>query len=71
MSQVFLEYVDHFIPDVSKRRWLDEVVSDADILTVAEDIFEWEDKLVGPLELTQQEISDIHEESGNRPKLKR
>ena len=45
-------------------------VSRQHILELADKIIHWEENLVGPLELTKEEINDIHEEI-NKPKLKR
>lgn len=64
------DYVERYIPDVSKRGKLCAEVDDTDIPELAEDMYEWEEKLVRPLELTQREVNDIHEET-NKPKLKR
>lgn len=65
-------YVVHYIPDVSKRGKLCQVLSDADIPRIGDEMFEWEEKLVGPLGLTPREVSDLHEQfRGGDPKLKR
>jgi hypothetical protein len=69
MSQA-QSYADHYIPDVSRRKKLYEVLSDADLPAIADEMFEWEVKMVVPLELAPKEVSDIHERTSN-PKLKR
>ena len=70
VEKLCLEYVQRFIDD-SKRERLGEEVSDQHIEALADWIYRWEDDLVGPFELTQVEISDIHDECGNHPKKKR
>jgi hypothetical protein len=69
MSQA-QSYVDLYIPDVSKRAKLYEVLSDADIPAIADEMFEWEVRMVVPLELTPREVSDIHEMTRD-PQLRR
>lgn len=61
------DYVARYIPDVNKQGKLYDEVTDADIPELAEDMCEWEVKLVRPLELTAKEINDIHEEFKNKP----
>lgn len=64
------DYVNRYIPDVSKRDKLYEEMADLDIPAIADDMISWDVDLASPLELTQREIRDIHEATNN-PKLKR
>ena len=65
-------YVERCIPDVSKRGKLFEELSDADIEVIGDEMYQWEEKLVRPLELTTREVSDLHEQfRTSNPKLKR
>ena len=63
----YQEYASHF---QLRSDELAARVSDQHILELADKIIRWEEDLVGPLELTREEISDIKEEI-NKPKLKR
>lgn len=69
----YQEYVDKFIP--SPQRWkLSEQLdfdddAERDLLEIAKGITEWEEKLVGPLEITKEEGDDIKEEA--KPELRR
>ena len=63
----YQEYVSHF---QLRQEQLAARVSDQHILELADKIIRWEEDLVGPLELTREEINDIHEET-SKPKLKR
>ena len=67
MSEAYQEYVSHF---QLRQEQLAARVSDQHILELADKIIRWEEDLVGPLELTGEEINDIHEEI-TKPKLKR
>ena len=72
MSQA-QDYVDHYIPDVSKRKKLYEVLTDGDIPAIAVEMSDWEVKLVSPLGLTPGEVTSIHQQfAGTRqPELMR
>lgn len=63
------EYVKHYITE-EERGKLDKELLDEDIPFIAEEMHQWEEKLVGPLELTPTEVSDIHERY-KEPILKR
>ena len=67
MSEAYQEYVSHF---QLRQEQLATRVSDQHILELANKIIHWEDDLAGPLELTREEINNIHEET-RKPQLKR
>ena len=68
-------FVNRYIPN-SKQPLLSEILDHGDdteshLLELAQSIYEWEEKLVGPLKLTSVDVNDIHEIHHNKPELKR
>ena len=73
-SGLYKEYVTKLIP-IANQPLLEVIIdegSDTDLHlhTIAKSITEWEMKLVGPLELTREEVADIKAEV-QQPLLRR